>query len=117
MALTTVQDYITAARTLLQDEMLPYRYRDEELAESLGFALMDARKMRPDLFLETSGLVVDIDRTTALDTLIVFEPMYRRALVYSMVGSAFLRDEEEASQAQAAGFMNHFVANLLTVQG
>lgn len=117
MALATVQDYITAARTLLQDEVVPYRYKDIELAESLGFALLDARKMRPDLFLETSGLVAGIGRATPLDTTIAFEPMYQRSLVYAITGYAFLRDEEEASQAQAAGFMNHFVVSLLTVQG
>jgi hypothetical protein len=117
MALATVQDYITAARTLLQDEVVPYRYKDTELAEALGFALLDARKMRPDLFLDTNGTVANVGRATALNTAITMEPMYQRSLVYAIVGNAFLRDEEEASQAQAAGFMNHFVANLLTVQG
>lgn len=115
MPLNTVQDYITSARTLLQDEAAVKRYTDPELAEALGFALLEARAKRPELFMGRMDALPDINRATPLNTALDFEPMYRLALVFFMVGHVALRDEEESAKADAAGYLNRFVAKLLSI--
>lgn len=116
MALGYLSDYITAARTLLQDEIEPVRYSDGELAEALGLALYEARRMRPELFLGRMDNLPDIGRDTPPATTVIdFDPMYRLALVFFMVGHVMLRDEEEVQKADAAGYLNRFVAKLLSL--
>ena len=48
--LTTVQQYVTDARVQLLDTVFPYRYSDPELLQAMNMALLEARRMRPDLF-------------------------------------------------------------------
>jgi hypothetical protein len=112
MALETVQKYITAARVLLQDTVSsPYRYSDDELLAALSGAFPEAKKLRPDLFIVTT-----IQDFTVVDgTTVVFDPMYRQALVYYMVGMMQLRDDEEVQDQRAAAFLSLFSSKLTTV--
>lgn len=112
MALETVAKYITAARVLLQDQKdTPYRYPDVDLLNALSEAFPEAKKLRPDLF-----LVTPLQDFTANDsTVVVFDPMYRQALVYYMVGKMQLRDDEETQDQRAAAFLSMFQAKLTTV--
>lgn len=114
MALDTVQDYVNLTRTLLQDTVnSPYRYTDLDLVISLTTAFPRAKKLRPDLFLTYPTLPSFVVNDT---TPVNFDPMYRMALVFFMVGFAQLRDDEEVQDQRAAAFMNLFVAELTTVQ-
>ena len=80
MALETVQKYITTARVMLQDEVEPYRYEDAELLVALNLAIMEARRIRPDLFLETfSDLPGDF--TTVDTTAVSIDEQYRSAFL------------------------------------
>lgn len=112
MALETVSDYIAYARELLQDTKdTPYRYSDMSLVRALALSLPEAKKLRPDLFLN-----VTIPSITANDiTPVPMDEMYRTALVYYMVGIAQLRDDEEVQDQRAAAFLTMFQAKLTTV--
>ena len=115
MALTTVQNYITIARDLLQDTLAPYRYTDGELAEALGLALLEARRHRPELFIGSQDNVQDIARTTPLATNVTMDQMYRYPLVLFMVGHVMSREEEESLKQDAANYKLQFVSKMLTI--
>jgi hypothetical protein len=112
MALETVSKYVDYARELLQDTKdTPYRYSDASLVRALSLALPEAKKLRPDLFLN-----VTIPTITANDnTVVPMDEMYRTSLVYYMVGIAQLRDDEEVQDQRAAAFLSMFQAKLTTV--
>lgn len=112
--LDTVAEYLTRARVLLQDQIVPYRYSDDELVEALNLAILEARRIRPDLFLSLDALPEYSSGATS--TLVTIDQMYRSAFLYYMVGHAQLRDEEDTSDSRAAVFMNKFIAQLSTVQ-
>jgi hypothetical protein len=50
-ALKTITDYINDGRTLLQDTIAPYRYDDTSLVTAMNVALLEGRRLRPDLFI------------------------------------------------------------------
>lgn len=112
MALSTVQDYITEARRLLQDSVAPHRYPDSQFLSALNIGLLEARKMRPDLFLGRAAAVPEYDNTEdAVDV----DPQYRAALAYYVAGRVVLADTETADEARASAFMGMFVKQLGSV--
>jgi hypothetical protein len=113
MALATVEDLVTTARVLLQDRVEPYRYSTAELLVALSMGMLEARRLRPDLFRATPDETPDYD--TLDDTEIEIDQQYRPALLYYVVGHAHLRDEEDTSDARASAFLQKFTAQLLTV--
>ncbi len=46
--LQTVESYIGDARTLLLDQIPPFRYSDTSLLIALNLALLEGRRLRPD---------------------------------------------------------------------
>lgn len=112
--LDTVADYVREARTLLQDQVAPYRYTDPELVSALNLAILSARKLRSDLFLG----VATLPSFTAVDTTaFVMDHQYRVAFLYFMVGHAQLRDEEDTQDSRAAAFKGMFASQLLSIAG
>jgi len=113
MALDVVSDYVSLARVLLQDTVnSPYRYSDSELVTALSLAFMEAKFLRPDLFLG----VTTIPNFTVNDaTAVSWDPMYRVAMVYYMCGHAQMRDDEEVQDTRAAAFLALFKAKLGTL--
>lgn len=112
-ALDTVDEYVAAARTLLVDETETYRYTDAELVLALSLAVLDARRIRPDLFLDRfddipSFVLADIAAETEVD----IDIQYRSAFLYYIVGHAQLRDEEDTQDARASSFINTFETRL-----
>lgn len=108
-ALAAVQDYVTAARVLLQDQSAPFRYPDADLVAALSYAMLEARKLRADLFLG-----VDPQNFTVNDTTLVnIDLQYRMALLYYVVGYAQLRDDENTQDVRASGFMAKFSGALM----
>lgn len=115
MALDTVGDFITRARVLLQDEVAPYRYETDELIASLNEAHLEAKRLRPDLYLRTFEQDLPdytVEGDSVEDTI---PPEFRRAFLYYIVGDAQLRDDEATQDARATIFLNKFVAQLLTL--
>jgi hypothetical protein len=115
MALNTVADYVVETRRILQDTVVPYRYSDANLCSALNMGLLEARRLRPDLFLAT-GLRSEVPSfSTVGTTLVPVDPQYRAAFVYYMAGQTQLMDEETTQDARASVFLNKFVSQLLTL--
>jgi len=112
--LDTVADYVRETRTLLQDNVPPYRYTDLELLSALNMGMLQARKLRADLFL---GVTTVPTYVTVDATAVAMDQQYRTPFIYFMTGHAQLRDEEDTVDSRAAGFIGKFTAQLTTVGG
>lgn len=108
-ALITVQDYVEQARKLLQDEVSPYRYPDEDIVSYLNLAFMEAKLLRPDLFIR-GATTPNFNAVSA--TPVQWDEMYRVPLLYYIVGMCQLRDDEEVQDQRAAAFIAMFKSQL-----
>jgi hypothetical protein len=118
-ALETLGQYLEEARRLLQDEFTPYRYPNDDLIDALNIGLLEARRLRADLFLPAFTIPwFDPAKQTAPDLVkpVPFDPMYRQSLVYYIVGRAQLRDDESTTDARAASLMTKFTAQMISIQ-
>lgn len=115
MALDTVNDYIVAARRLLLDEVEPYRYPTADLVEALNFSFLEARRLRPDLFLTNFRGSLPSYSPSNLTAAISVDPQYRMAFLYFVCGHAQLRDDEATQDQRASNFMAKFIAQLQTI--
>ena len=117
MALDTVTDYVAQARSLLQDKISPVRYSDGDLIDALNLALLEARKLRPDLFLGASpgALAVTSIGGTTPDPMSAIDEQYRVPLLYYIVGHALERDEEDGSERRAEQFKMRFIGKMLVL--
>jgi hypothetical protein len=116
MALDTVQDYIDRARTLLLDEVQPYRYSTASLIENLNMGLLEMRRLRPELLLPYFGTVLPEFDSGTIASEVPIDAQYRVPLVYYIIGQAQLRDEENTQDSRASAFLNKFTSQLLTIQ-
>lgn len=112
MALETVDKYVSLARTLLSDTVdSPFRYPDTDLVLALSLALQEAKRLRPDLFLNAPLQTFTVNDTTVVN----MDELYRMPLVYYMIGHVQMRDDEEVQDQRAAAFIGMFKASLTTV--
>lgn len=112
----TYSQVIQRARRILQDEDVDnYRYSDESLADSVNDALLEVRRVRPDLFLSDSFVVTDVILADMDTTNIPVEDFYFQSLVYLVSGYAMLRDDEYSLDSRAVNLLNKGVAQLLSV--
>ena len=113
-ALTTVAHYITAARRLLLDETEPYRYSDVDVVDALNYGHLEARRLRPDLFLPDTDTVTSYS-SASTGTTVVMDMQYRMSLVFYICGHMQLIDTEDTSDARAAAFMARFVTQMTSL--
>lgn len=111
-ALETVAQYLAECRRLLQDQIAPFRYPDEDLVTAMSIGLQEARRLRADLFLPDFA-VPEAAFPVVGAFPIKLDPMYRSALVYYVVGRAQLRDDEATTDTRAAALLQKFTAQLL----
>lgn len=105
--LESVEDYIEQARIELQDTISPYRYSDDELLAALNLTLMEARRLRPDLFIFKGKDHVPMYLT--VDTTVVkMELPFRLPILFGLMGYAIARDQEDVQDSRATGFMATF---------
>lgn len=110
--LLTVNDLIADARTLLLDTVGPNRYTDPELLVGLNTALLEARRVRADLFLgHYKGHVPKFNANDG--ETVHIEPQFRLALVYGTLAHALMRDEEDVQDARANAFESKFIRLLI----
>lgn len=110
-ALDTVAKYIERARVLLQDTNSgSYRYSDAELREALNLAILEARSIRPDIFLALEFVLPNY--TSSGDSTAALPEQVRVPFLYYIVGHAQLRDEEENQDQRAASLLNKFAQQL-----
>lgn len=112
MALDTVSDYVVSARRLLLDEVEPYRYPTADLVDALNMGILEARKIRPDLFLAKFRTVLPSYSASTLSAAVEIDPMYRVPFVYYIVGMVQLRDDEATQDQRASGFLATFETKL-----
>jgi len=115
-ALETVGQYIAEARVLLLDEVVPYRYADKELVSALNIGMLEAKRIRADLFLPAFATpYTDESATIDMATKVKMDPMYRPALLYYVIGRMQLRDDEPTVDQRAGAFLQKFEQQLLSV--
>lgn len=115
MALDTVQDYVDRARVLLLDTVSPYRYDTNDLVEALNMGILEARRLRPELFKSYFRSSLPDYSSAAMSTAVNIDPQYRVAFVYYICGQAQLRDDENVQDSRAVTFLNKFTAQLLSI--
>lgn len=88
VSLDVVTDYISEARILLQDVAQPYRYPDADLIQAFSIAIMESRKLRPDMWLGVTTLPAFYGLMTSADnpigTNILHFPAVPSAIVAGM---------------------------------
>ena len=102
-ALETITDYINDGRTLLQDTLQPYRYDDASLVVAMNVALLEGRRVRPDLFVYRRGKLnqIGVQSFQANDgTLLEMEEQFRLAFLHGMCAHALERDQEDIQETQ-----------------
>lgn len=111
-ALDTVADYITDSRTLLQDVIAPFRYDDDSLLTALNTALLETRRIRPDLFVfkHHDKLPFFLNNDTSP---VELEHPFRLAIVYGLCGHALARDQEDVQDNRSSKFMGVFYDMML----
>lgn len=115
-ALDTVGQYLEESRRLLQDEVTPYRYPDDDLVDALNIGLLEARRLRADLFLPLFDIPwFDPSGTINMAATVSMDPMYRQSLVYYIVGRAQLRDDEPTVDNRASALLTKFTQQMLTI--
>ena len=117
MSIRTVTGLIAQARVLLLDTIVPYRYSDAELLEALNTSLLEARRLRPDLFIGTVDGTTIPEYVTVDATAIAIDIMFLNAILYFVVGHAQLRDEEETTDSRVSAFFKSFRAKLTQADG
>ena len=112
--LNSVADYIADARTLLQDEISPYRYDDDSLLTALNITLLEARRLRGDLFLFNLKVRGQTQAFTMVDgTYVEMEPQFRLAILHGVCGHAMERDQEDYQDVRATTFLAMFSTGLI----
>jgi len=113
--LCSVQDYINDVRRLLLDTTVPNRYDDDSLVEALNIALLEVRRLRPDLLVCRYG--THVPRFIAVSgEAVPIEVQFRMALTYGIMAHALLRDEEDVQDVRANTFLERFHDMLVGVR-
>lgn len=112
----TYSQVVERARRILQDEDANnYRYSDQSLADSVNDALLEVRRVRPDLFIASAFIPVDVDLADFSSVNIPVEDQYFQTLVYLTAGYQMLRDDEYSLDSRAVNLLNKGTAQLLSV--
>lgn len=105
--LTTVNDYVSDARVQLLDTVAPYRYTDDQLLTALNMSLLEARRIRPDLYF--GRWHSDVPYFASVDAAPVpIEPQFRLGFVFGIVAYAMMRDDEDVMDARVNSFYDKF---------
>lgn len=110
--LNTVQSLVDDVRVLILDTMLPNRYTDDEIMVALNTALLEARRVRADLFVTRWGGNVVPYYALPTGEEFCMEAQFRLAFVYGTVGHVLLRDEEDVQDERANTFRGLFYSIL-----
>lgn len=109
--LVSVMDYINDARSILLDTTNPPRYGDDDMLVALNVTLLEARRLRPDLFVYKHWNKVPSFGAVSGER-VPIEPQFRLPIVFGIVGHAMLRDEEDVPIERANSFIQKFQSML-----
>ena len=119
-ALATITDYINDGRTILQDTIAPFRYTDDTLVTAMNLALLEGRRLRPDLFVYNTKPLGQrgVQSFQANDgTELIMEEPFRLAFLHGMLAHALERDQEDIQDERAGIFMQFFNTILTGASG
>ena len=116
--LDTITDYINDCRTLLLDSTLPFRYSDDSLVTAMNVTLLEARRIRADLFVYNKLVTGQkVPYFIGNDgTKLVMEEQFRLAILHGMMAHALMRDQEDIQDERAGAYMKMFNDMLLGVR-
>ena len=111
---STVADYVADARTILQDLIPGYRYDDLSLLTALNVAMLEARRIKPELFVYNLAVNGQVQAFQEVDeTYVEIEPQFRLAIVHGLIGHALERDQEDYQDQRATAFLALFTQGLV----
>lgn len=115
--LKTVSEYISDVRTVLQDTISPYRYDDPSLLVAFNLALLEGRRLRPDLFIYNEFEENEDEKVPSYSVIdnspVPMEQPFRMAFVYATAAHALSRDQDDVQDARSTSFFNVFNSILL----
>lgn len=112
--LNSVANYIADVRTLLQDVVQPYRYDDASLLVALNLTLLEAKRLRSDLFVFNLAVKGQVQAFKVVDdTYVEMEPEFRLAILHGICGHALERDQEDYEDQRASAFLGMFTTGLV----
>lgn len=116
--LDTITDYVNECRVLLLDSTAPFRYSDVTLVTSMNVTLLEARRLRADIFIYNKLVNgQQVPSFTAVDgTKLVMEEQFRLAILHGMMGHALQRDQEDIQDERAGAYMKIFNDMLIGVR-
>lgn len=111
--LLKVSDYVADARTQLQDTIAPYRYSDASMLVALNVTMLEASRLRPDLFIWNNygGQVQSFEAVD--DTPVDMEVQFRLAILHGVIGHALKRDQEDVQDSRASSYLAMFTQGLV----
>lgn len=97
----TVQEIENRARSILLDEVEPYRWSKEVIREELVDAVRHMQSVRPETRY-VDGRLTDYTLPDEDDEPLLCEDRFREALVYYVVYKCYLTDDTDTVNAQLA---------------
>lgn len=117
MSLRTMQDLLDRVRQVLQDlDSAGYRYPTADLVGYTNDAVLEAKRLRPDLFVGAYAKALPQVSATAPDFSAVAFPLPDSCFVATsnyVAGRAELRDDEYAIDGRAMTFVQAFTKTLM----
>lgn len=87
------------------DRIAPFRYSDVSLLVAFNLALLEGRRLRPDIFVYRYGN--HVPSYSAVDGQKVnIEAQFRKAFAYGLVAHALARDQEDVQDERSNMFMD-----------
>ena len=116
----TLDDLLDDVRQMLQDKREPYRYSDATLIGRINTAFREAQRIRPDIYLAEGTddyYMEDVPTYTTSDlgtnTLFPVDEKFFQAIVFQVVGTIELGDDQFAVDNRAMTLLAAFRQTLL----
>lgn len=105
--LHTISDYMESIRAVIQDQLDPPRYADTDILTGFNMMLLEARRLRADLFVNKWGN--DVPHYDNNDGSVVpMEPQFRLGFVFGAAAYVLTFDAEDVQDKRATDFMDFF---------
>lgn len=116
--MATIGNLITIARDVLQDNRdpakAPYRHTNAKLVRYMNAALVDTKRLRPDLFLPDISTKEFYFTEDDLGKDFPLDYMYSMPFVEYMCGMVSIEEDEYVEDGRGAALLARFGAKLLT---
>jgi hypothetical protein len=111
----TIDDAIEQAREVIQDTHVPYRHSDAKLVSYLNDALLDVRRLRPDLFIGalTTDPVLYTTADLGISTAFPIDGTYFTTVADYLSLRVGLGDDEFVADGRAAALHQMFITRLV----